>query len=192
MTRLWIAIGVVALLGALVGGLIAGVPERSASAPDIASSDTTEAPSITAELGGDATTTTSSTTTTPPTTAAPQDSTTVAPTTSLLPGREDAAVIVANGAGIGGLAGDAAEVVRAAGYSDVRTADGAELFGGTVIYFAEGSGDLANRLVDDFSLVDVFVVPIDGAPSIDTALDDVSVLVYLGEDAQVLGFTADE
>jgi hypothetical protein len=181
----WLAYTVVAVLGALAGVLVAGAPDLSAAsativattAPDGGSSD--EAPAS-SEPTDTTDSTESPTTTAPPTTT--ERATTTTTTVDPIPDRADISVVAANGANIAGIAADTAEALRLLGYTDVRETTGTEIFGGTVIYYADGFDQAANRLVDDLGYTVPFVVPIDGQTPIDAEFGDADIIVYLGQD----------
>ena len=185
MNSPWMSYAVVAVLGALVGVLVAGAPDLSVASATITA---TTAPD------GDAT---GSQNSTPNTTAMPDttgvtttvaalttstSTTTTTTTVAAIPDRTDISVVSANGAGIAGLAADGAAALRLLGYTDVRETTGSEIFGGSVIYYAAGFDQAANRLADDLGYVVPFIVPIDGQIPIDAEFDDADIVVYLGED----------
>ncbi len=99
-----------------------------------------------------------------------------------IPDRADISVVSANGAGIAGLAAETAAELRLLGYIDVRETTGTEIFGRTVVYYADGFDQAANRLADDLDLAEPFVVPVDGEIPIDAEFDDADIVVYLGQD----------
>ena len=138
------------------------------------------------------------TTAAPSTTGAPESTTpatTESPATTEpeieQPPIEELVIAVANGAvggGANGLASDTAELIRFAGYPNVLVTNGTEPFGGTVIYVADGLQPSAERLVDDIQAIDpefvepAFIVPLADAPATTPALEDVDMIVYLGQD----------
>ena len=75
-----------------------------------------------------------------------------------------------------------------AGYPNVVVTNGTEPFGGTVIYVADGLQPSAERLVDDIQAIDpefvepAFIVPLADAPATTPALEDVDMILYLGQD----------
>ena len=172
---------------------------------DTAPTDTT--PASTDAPATSATTTVADTaapTSTPATTAAPSTTGAPEPTTPDTtetpattepeveqPPIEELVVAVANGAvggGASGLAGATAELIREAGYPNVVVTNGTEPFGGTVIYVADGLQPSAERLVDDIQAIDpefvepAFIVPLADAPATTPALEDVDMILYLGQD----------
>ncbi len=201
MKTSWLAYTAVGVLGALAGVLVAGVPDRTPASATITTSTVIDTDAATGSDGDGADTSEESatteepdTTTEPDTTEAPAttegSTTTATPTTTEsttttvapIPERGDIAVVSANGAGIAGIAAATAETLRDLGYTDVRETTGTEIFGETVIYYAEGFDQAANRLADDLGLADIFIVPIEGQVPIGAEFDDADIVVYLGQE----------
>ena len=209
MKQPWWALLIVAVLGAGIGvgsAVLVGDDTVESSAADTTEpGDTAPADTTTAGTQPPATSaTTTVTDTSPATSAAP--STTGAPESTTPAGTEPPAttepeieqppieelvVGVANGAvggGASGLAGATAELIRQAGYPNVVVSNGTEPFGGTVIYVADGLQPSAERLVDDIQALDpefvepAFIVPLADAPATTPPLEDVDMILYLGQD----------
>jgi hypothetical protein len=198
MKQPWLAYGVVALLAAGVGVLVAGVPDLDPAEATIATPGTPDTgnPSTTAPgttLAPAATTappaTAPATTTTTATTATAATTTTVADDADELPDRADIAVVVANGSGVPRAAAFVAGVLQGNGYVDVEVADGTEPFQQTIVFYAEGFEGAALRLAADLDLdldtdidTESSVLPLIDAPPIEPAFPDAALLVYLGRD----------
>lgn len=206
-TSLW-AYAAVTVLSVGAGVAIAGIPgpgsDLDAGAPDVsntvAPADTVDSESSVAATQPATTLATTTTTVAPATTLAPATTaepavtdptttnaptTTISPVTTTLPPRDALAIVVANGAGFAGVAGRTAAVLEELGYVDVRTLDGDEIFGASVIYAGAGLQDVAQRLATDLGIDPALVFPLPTAPGV-SGLDDEQLLAYMGADADTL------
>lgn len=186
----WLAYVIVAVLSAGLAVAITGVPSSESAGATIVPPETTvplePAPVLTTVADVEASdppeTTAAPTTTTAPATTVPAETTT---TTTLppLPDRSELAVVVANGAGVGGLAGSTAEALEEQGYVDVSRTDGTEVVDVTTVYFFDTFEASAARLAVDLGLDPTAIAPVITAPEVlGTAIDDADLLVYLGTD----------
>ena len=206
MKQPWWALLIVAVLGVGIGvgsAVLVGDDTVESSAPaTTASVDTSTAtsdPTTTSPSAASTMADTAPATTAAPSTSGAPESTTPATTESPAttepeieqPPIEELVIAVANGAvggGANGLASDTAELIRFAGYPNVLVTNGTEPFGGTVIYVADGLQPSAERLVDDIQALDpefvepAFIVPLADSPATTPALEDVDMIVYLGQD----------
>jgi len=209
MRRPWLAYLLTALAACGVGVAIAGLPDGlpgddpvatvdvvavtviTAAPPSTASPSTTVlastvAPSTTGAPATTvpSTTTTTTTTTTSTTTTITTTTTVVAPdtttSTTVPPSPADARVAVANGAGVPGIAGDAAELLADAGFDDVTATD-AEPVDVTTVYYADGFEAIA-----DLVAVELFIDPDAQAPMSDlpelATDEEFAVVAVLGAD----------
>lgn len=151
---------------------------------------TTSAPSTTSTpTSTDVTTTTTTTTTVAPTTVATTTAPAPPPTTAPeQPPVEDLVIVVVNGAGISGVAGATADLLRSVGYPNVEIADGDEIVAETAIYAADGLEPSAARIVTDLETLDetfvppVVVAPLAESPGIAPAFPSANIILYLGQD----------
>ena len=188
MKHEWLADLIVAVLCILAGLAIAGLPNSASVDATIVVPETTVAPepepipTTLPPVVTDPPETTAPPTTQPPaTTEAPTTTTTVAEPP--LPDRSELAVVVANGADIGGIAGDTAAALQVIGYVDVSATDGTEIAPFTVVYFVEGFEPSAVRLAVDLGIDPGAIGPIENAPEVlGTNVDDADLLAYLGID----------
>lgn len=91
-------------------------------------------------------------------------------------------IISANGAGTPGLAGDTADILTGAGYTNVKAVDGTST-ATTQVYFVAGSDNDAAAIVDLLRLsIDRLVPMPDAAPLVNAELGDAKILVLLGAD----------
>lgn len=153
----------------------------STSAPTTESSTpTTAAPPTTAVLSTTTTTTTTdpsraTTTSSPPPTTVRDDGPSDDP-------RGDLRIVVANGAGVPGLAGSAADLLRDAGFDDVTAANtGPEPV--SVVYHRDGHDAIAEIIIAELGLPERSTGPIGDAPSTDRP-DVYDIVVVLGADRQ--------
>jgi hypothetical protein len=162
MKSQWWIYAVVGGLAALAAVAIAGLPDSSST------SDTLVVRATPA----------------PTTTDPPETTTTAAPTTTEVPlvGQEDLFVVVANAAGIAGLAGQVSAELRDLGYGDVLATDGSELVDDTRIYHVEGLDREALRIADEIGMPGALIALLETAPDVDGDISGVQLLPYLGRD----------
>jgi hypothetical protein len=192
MNQPWWALAVVAVVGAGIGvGSAAllgsdGEPSRAAAGP-VTTPDPTTAPTATDAPPTDAPASGTDTTTA----TAPTATTTMATTTTTeapQPPAEDVAIVVANGAATNGIAAAAADLLRSAGWPDVQLANGVDVFGGTVVYVADGFEPTAERIVADLQAANpefatpTFIVPLADLPGLVPPRPGAAIVVYLGRD----------
>ena len=132
-------------------------------------------------------TSTSSTTTAPPTSTT---STTVAPSTTIdeptestvapPPDAREARIAIANGAGVAGIAGSAADALRAAGYVDVIALD-SDPFGDTVVFARDGFEAAAAQVAAELFIPTDTIASLSAAPAFDTDAT-FDVVIVLGAD----------
>jgi hypothetical protein len=197
MKQPWWALLIVALFGVGVGVGAAALFGGDSSDADGSISMGASETSVPSETTTAPTTTTPPTTTTAPptttttttTTAPTTTTTTIAPTTTapVQPPLEQVQIVVANGSGIGGIAGNTAQQLRAIGYPNVEIADGGVLSPVTVIYVAGGLEPTAARVAADLRVIDPaavepIVAPLAEALPILPAFPDVAIIVFLGQD----------
>jgi hypothetical protein len=188
MKHQWVAYAIVAVLSIGAGVAIAGAPSSSNVAPTIvvaALPATTVQPTTTvAEVAATdpvvpTSTDAPTTTVAPATTVAPEPTTTVP---EPVPDRSEVAVVVANGADIGGIASATANDLEDLGYVGVRVRDGTDIVPLTIVYYVDGFELSAARLAIDLGLEPSAILPIADAPDIIGELQDGSLLAYLGSD----------
>jgi hypothetical protein len=151
------------------------------SEPVLSAASTTTT-SIVATTSTSTTTTSSSTTTSSTTTIAASTTTmsTVPPTTDPPLPRELWKVIVVNGTIRGERLQPTVDLLRTAGYADVRGLVGAVRATETVIYYLlDGQQSAAERLRDDIQLGDVAILSFDDAPPV-AGRNDAQLMLYLG------------
>ena len=198
MKHQWLAYVIVGLLSIGAGVAIAGLPDNSPVAATIDVSTTlasasTLAPEPTVvDTTVEPTSTTAATTvpdTSEPATTQPDStvsgSTEPATTDSApveLPDRSEVNVATANGANVAGAALRVAVQLEEIGYVDVLPLNGTEIVEFTTIYFVDGFDDAALRLAGDLDLLDVFVAPIENAPSVADLPADIELVAYIGLD----------
>lgn len=194
MRNTWIAYVVIGVVAAGAGVAIAGLPSNVQNDLVIADVPTTSSTTAVTVPPTDATLETSTTTTAPTTTAAAPAETTIPttdpgppPSTEPLPDdpgalldRSELVLGVANGANVGGLAGDTASQLVANGYAAVSAVNTAVVDTSTV-YYAPGLEGEAARLAADLGIDPAATAPIEIAPSIDPETL-VQLLVVLGRD----------
>lgn len=118
----------------------------------------------------------SSTTTTTPTTTAP------------LLQLGELEVVVVNGTEAAGVATRGSGLLEDAGYVDVGSFDGAEIFDVTVVFATGGVQSEAERLAEELGIVRDLIFPLDTAPEVSGLGDEVQLMVYVGRDVHVLPF----
>jgi hypothetical protein len=181
MKHPWLAYLIVALLAIGAGVAIAGLPDNSPAAATLAPS--TIATTTTTEVP-DPTTTVAPTTV--PETTEPEPSTTDPETTDSvveeLPERGDLIVVAANGANVAGAALRMTTRLEELGYVDIAPLNGTDIVEFTVVYYADGFEEAAQRLAEDLDLLAEFVAPLEDAPAVADLPDDVELLVYIGRD----------
>lgn len=101
-----------------------------------------------------------------------------------LPERSTLRVAVANGAGIGGLAGEHAARLAGLGYVEPAAVN-AEPFGLTLVYATDEA--LGRRLADDLGLPAEAVQPFADVPPVETTTDAFDLIVVLGTDQRADG-----
>jgi hypothetical protein len=99
-----------------------------------------------------------------------------------LPGRGDLIVVAANGANVAGAALRMATRLEELGYVDIAPLNGTDIVEFTVVYYADGFEEAAQRLAEDLDLLAEFVGPLEDAPAVADLPDDVELLVYIGRD----------
>ena len=117
------------------------------------------------------------------TTAAPVE-TTAAPAATVPPA--DVSVVVANGAGIGGLAGETTDFLATQGYSTTTATDAPSNVSATVVYFAEGFQANAASIAGLFSLPQSQVQPLPAEPVANDQPQDAAIVVVVGPDAEAV------
>ena len=137
--------------------------------------DATQPDTVESEEAADSTITTSSTTTTTTTTVPLLD-------------RDALEVAVANGAEVGGAATNGSQALEDAGYFDVASFDGLEVFDGTVVFASGSAAAEAERLAQDIGIDLNLIFPIDTAPEVSGLTDEVQLLVYLGRNVVDIPF----
>ncbi len=184
MKNSWLVYVAVAAIAALAGIAIAGPPNTVSTDATIIVPETTtttapesEPAPTTTDATPDSTTTTSTTTTTTTTEVDDTTTTTEAPEEI---DRAEVAVVVVNGASIGGLASRVRDELRDAGFEQARPIDGTTIVEATVVYFAEGFAAEAVDVAEALGLAIGDVKPIDDAPEFN--LGNSQVAVYLGRD----------
>lgn len=186
MRNQWLAYVIVAVLAIGAGLAIAGLPSSETVDGTITVPSSTE---VTTTLPPATTEPAPAPETTEPveTTEPPVEITTTTTSSTVpddLPAREDVAVVVANGADVGGLATRTANDLRDLGYEDVTPTDGEESTDETVVYFDDGFEGAAERMVADLGIEPGLgaIQPIIVAPPISDDVDPIDLLVYLGQD----------
>ena len=194
MKHPWLAYLVVSLLAIGAGVVIAGLPDNSPAAatvapPTIATTTTTEVPDPTTTAAPTTVPETTEPETTEPETTEPE---TTEPETSEpettdsvpeeLPERGDLIVVAANGANVAGAALRMATLLEEFGYVDVAPLNGTDIVEFTVVYYADGFEEAAQRLAEDLDLLAEFVAPLEDAPEVADIPDGVELLVYIGRD----------
>jgi hypothetical protein len=97
---------------------------------------------------------------------------------------------VANGSAASGIASATAELLRAAGYPNVQTANGADIVAETVMYVADGLEPTAQQIVTDLQAADPDFVaptsflPLPEAPALIPERPDGDIILYLGRDQE--------
>lgn len=136
--------------------------------------------------GATTTTTTSTTTTTtsttlPPTTTTTSTTTSTTTTTTIAPyPRQAYQLLVVNGSSVGGRLGPTIDLLRLAGYEDLRGVSGAVRTPTTTVYYiGDAFIGAAARLAEDMGVAPTSIAPWDDAPPI-PALGDAQLIVYLG------------
>lgn len=118
----------------------------------------------------------------PTTTEATASSITEAPPVTVAPA--DVKVVVANGAGIGGLAGRGTEFLATQGYSGSVATDAAAAATTTAVYYAAGFEGNARAIAELLGVPSDQVKPLPaGAPLAKDQPADAAVVVVLGPDA---------
>ena len=183
-TPIWVYIAI-AVLSIGAGVAIAGIPDTSSREPTIIPPVTTDAASIVETVPE--TTVVETTVPVETTTTVAATTTTSTTTTTLpdLPERDAIEVTVANGADIGGVAGQTAEAIAELGYINTITRDGVEIVSQTFVYTPAELEDWSERLASELGLPGGRVRPIDQAPEVENS-DDPEVILYLGEDIQLI------
>jgi hypothetical protein len=171
------------LIGLVIVAAVAAVFvfDGRGSEPVLSAASTTTT-SIVATTSTSTTTTSSSTTTSSTTTIAASTTTmsTVPPTTDPPLPRELWKVIVVNGTIRGERLQPTVDLLRTAGYADVRGLVGAVRATETVIYYLlDGQQSAAERLRDDIQLGDVAILSFDDAPPV-AGRNDAQLMLYLG------------
>lgn len=204
MKRQWLAYVIVVLLAIGAGVAVAGLPDTSPAAatitpstavvPETTASATSVPESTEPETTEPETTeseTTESETTEPETTESTEPEDTepnpTAPDTTEsgsaeLPDRSELKVATANGANVAGAALRVATQLEGLGYVEVLPLNGTDIVEFTVVYYADGFEEAAQRLAADLDLLADFVAPLDDAPAVVDLPDDVELLVYIGRD----------
>ncbi len=183
MKNPWLVYVTVAVISALAGIAIAGLPntvgtDATIIVPEVTTSTTTTSTSepdpepapTTIEAERAQTTTT---------TEAAETTTTTEPESEI--DRAIIEVVAVNGASIGGLATRIRDELRDLGFERASSADGTEIVDETVVYFAPGFEAEAVEVAEALNLELRDVKPIEDAPSFDLDDDD-QVAVYLGRD----------
>lgn len=111
----------------------------------------------------------------------PADDGEAPPSTAVAPG--ELQVMVANGAGVRGLAGDVAGRLQNVGFPNTTAVDATQQVTATQIYFVEGLENDAVVIAGGLGFAADRVAPMPGAPPV-TSLAENQVLVVLGPDAQ--------
>lgn len=189
---------IVAVIAAGAGIAIAGFPDSTGADATIIPPASTVAVTVIAT-----TTTTPSTTVASSTTTAPADTdppSTDPPTTNRpkrtrprktdppvetlppLAAAEGIAVVVANGAAVGGAAGRTTAQLIALGYTDASATDGVVIVDSTIIYFADPFFLEAVRMTGELGLPAESVASIAEAPPVLGGIEGVDLLAYLGRD----------
>lgn len=167
---LYAAVALVAI--GVVAAVIYLETSNSAAPPPTTTTTTTTLPSTTTS----STTTTSTSTTSTSTTT----STTLPPTTTLPPlDRSLISVVVASGSPNGERVGPTADLLRLAGYGDVRALNGSVATVFNAVYFIDGFRAEAEVLAGDVGIDPATVAPIEEAPPV-AGLGGSQLVFYLG------------
>ena len=187
MKNQWMAYAIVAVISALAGVAIAGLPNNVGSEPTIVLPATTvstttvvaaatEAPA--AEVDEPAETTPVATDPAETTTTAPETTTT---TTEPEVDRASVVVVSVNGAGTAGLATRVRNELVDAGFVQARATDGTTLVDDTVVYFVPFFEREAAEVAAVLGLELTDVKPIEESPQFGQLEGD-QVAVYIGRD----------
>jgi hypothetical protein len=189
MKHPWLAYLIVALLAIGAGVAIAGLPDNSPAAATlapstIATTTTTEVPDPTTTVAPTTVPETTEPESTEPGTSEPSttDPETTDSVVEELPERGDLIVVAANGANVAGAALRMTTRLEELGYVDIAPLNGTDIVEFTVVYYADGFEEAAQRLAEDLDLLAEFVAPLEDAPAVADLPDDVELLVYIGRD----------
>jgi len=110
--------------------------------------------------------------------------TTTAPPATVPPA--EVKIVAANGAGIGGLAGETTDFLATQGYSNSSATDAPSNVSATVVYYAEGFQPNAAALAQVFGLPEAQVQPLPAEPVASDQPADSAVVVVVGPDAEAI------
>ena len=110
--------------------------------------------------------------------------TTEAPPVTVAPA--EVSVVVANGAGIAGLAGGTAEFLATQGYSNTTATDAVSSVSSTVVYFAEGFQPNAEAIATLFALPPEQVQALPAEPVANDQPPEAAVVLVVGADAEAV------
>ena len=116
-------------------------------------------------------------------TTAPAETTTSVPTT-VAP--SEVPVVVANGAGVSGLAGATADFLATQGYTNTSATDAVASVSQTVVYYAEGFQPNAAAIATLFGLPPEQAQPLPAEPVANNQPAGTAVVVAVGADAEAV------